>query len=148
MKKFWAAFRNILLTVLFAAAAEGLVWLTVRYTSGEMIVPQPGTVAEEFSAALAAHRWNGARELLSEKQRQQVTDEYLRSLTNRIEQSYPGIEQVTAQSEETHGDQATAVVEFVFTGQRQAEVSYTLVRENYLWKIASLDGLSSLAGSP
>lgn len=148
MRRGWESLRSILLVVLFAAAAEGLIWLALQYTSGEMIVPQPGTVAEEFSAALAAHRWNGAVELLDEGLHQQVTVEELRSLMERIEQNHPAIDHVTTLSEEKQGEQAAAAIGFVFTGQRQAEVPYTLIRENHLWRIASLEGLSSLAGSP
>ncbi len=146
--RYWLALRGIVMILLALAGAEGLVWLVLNFTSGEMIAPQPKTVAVEFSAALTAQQWDGALDLLSEDLRRQVKEEDLRQLAQQIEAKHPHIERVNEVSEEKQGDSATAVTGFIFTGQERAEVAYALVRENHLWKIASLDELRAFASAP
>jgi hypothetical protein len=143
----WPSFKPLLWIALLLSAV--LLALSGLLSAGwdRHIVPTPETTAAELTGALGARRYAGVRNHLSHELRQQVTDHDLRRLAEQIESGpAQGIRQAHGVHSEIHGDRATAQVRVRLGTRAEITLHFPLVKEHGLWKVASLDPLTALAG--
>ena len=112
---------------------------------GRYFVPSPDTTAEEVLRALEAHRYQAAFQELSEEAKAQSSEEDLRELVKRIEERTGGIIAVTAETTEDGEDEATAKATVKLDDGGERELELALVKQQEVWKVASLDPIRALA---
>ena len=142
----WHSFKPIVWIFLIMSAVLLVLAGMVSQGWTKQIVPPPETTASQLVGALAAHRFEGAMNQLSQDLQQQVTEEDLRALMSAIEQSpSKGIQDSHGQSAQIEGDQATAEVQVKLGTNEQINIQFPLKKENGVWKVTSLDPLGGFA---
>ena len=147
----WLALRPVVMLLALLAAAGLLLGWAAETEAARYLIPSPDKVAEGLVSALAAQRYTGALNALSQDLQQQVQPEDLRTLVARIEQAHQGISDAHGQAGQAapaaaHNATASAQVQVKLGDLSEQELTFELVRENGLWKIASLGPLETLAG--
>jgi hypothetical protein len=145
MNRSWIAVRPILWELLVFALAFSLFGALILTNHGALFTPSPEKEAEGFVSALAAMRYQGAKEALSQDLQQQIELSDLKQLHDALEASQQGIEDAHGQDYQEQGDFATAVVQVKFGNLQEREVEFPLAKEHGLWKVTSIDPLRSLA---
>lgn len=137
----WRALMAVIKVAGLAAAALLINWLLISQGVTGMITPEPKDVTENFMAAMAAERWEGALNELSEELASTVDHDDLRSRMQAFESGRASIEGIEGLPGQEAGDTAEAGVEITYTGQGTETIKFPLVREHGVWKIAALDAL-------
>jgi hypothetical protein len=134
------------IAIVFVLLCAALLILAALISQGVTfaIVPPPGMPAEGLVRALKAHRYEGALEELSEELQQQVQEQDLRDLAEKIEQAHQGIEQVHGETVAQQEQDATAQVDVELDDGSQQTIELPLKKENGIWKVTSLDPLNAL----
>jgi hypothetical protein len=148
----WESFRPAAWIVLIMAVI--LLALAGMVSQGwtKIIVPPPENTAEQLVSALAAHRYAGAMNQLSQELQQQIHPEDLASLVKSIEHSpAKGIQDAHGLAAQELAaqklvDQATADVRVKLGNNEAVDVRFPLIKEKGVWKVSSLDPLKQLAG--
>ena len=138
-----AGLRGVIVTVILLAAVLSVLWAFISQGITAVIVPPPETVGEDLLRALAAHRYEGARQVIS-SELQQVTEEDLGHLMQRIEAAHRGIEQVHGESSTQQQQTATAQIIVQFSDGSQQTIELPLQQKYGLWKVTSLEALNAL----
>jgi hypothetical protein len=122
-------------------AASALLVAGALYGLGDrsVLVPPPETVAEEFLRALALHRWEPARERLTEALASRMDADSLRGFLAGLEARVGTIDDVRGVPCFTSGDTAEAMAAILSGSGERAELRLTLALEHRLWRIARLD---------
>ena len=141
----WEAAKDPLRIMLVILIPLGLIQILLSSGFSNEIIPAPDTTAAEFVQAVGAHRMEGAKNQLSEGMNQQNPIPDLDSAIEAINQQRGGIDSVDEVSSEENGDTATATVSVQFEDQTQVELSFPLVKENYIWKVNSIVPIVKLA---
>jgi hypothetical protein len=113
------------------------------------IVPAPDTAADGFIEALAAHRYEGALEALSQEQQQDLDWKELQSMVQKIEDSHlRGIEESQTIGFEEQGSTAVAELEVKFKNLDEERLLIPLIREQGEWKVDSIEPLLAISVNP
>ena len=138
-------FGVILVLGLFLAG----IWVAMQAGRAGWIVPAPDTTADGFIEALAAHRYEGALDVLSQEQQQDLDWKELQSLVQKIEDSHlRGIEESQELEFEVQGDTAVAELEVKFKNLDEERLLIPLIREQGEWKVDSIEPLLSISVNP
>lgn len=139
------ALRGVGIIVALFVAVLVVIWTLVSLGFTTFLVPPPEMTAEQFLRALKAHRYEAARDQLSEEIQQQVTADDLRALVRTIEERHGGLNNVDGQGARIADDRAVATV-VVTLGDGTAEtLEFPLTKEQGLWKVASVEPVQRLA---
>jgi len=122
-----------------------VIALFVALDRAGLIIPPPEKTAEQLVSALGAHRFAGARNQLSQDLRSQVEDADFTALVQGLEQSHQGILDVHELDSQANGRNATARVKIKWGDLQEDTLQFPLVKENGLWKVASLGPLRTAA---
>lgn len=142
--KEWPALKPLFLIVGVTGVLLLIIAGLLSQGWGDLLIPPPEGAAEQLVGALGAHRYTGAMNQLSQAL-QQTREEDLRALVKAIEESpQQGIQDAHGQEAQEQGDQATAQVKVKFGNNQERVVELPLVRENFVWKVSSLDPLKGL----
>lgn len=140
--------RAFALIALLLGAALLIIAVLVQTDNAALIIPPPEGTAEQLIGALAAHRYEGAMNQLSQDIQQQVSEKDLQAIVKSIEESpRKGIQDAHGQDAQTQGAQGTASVEVKFGDNQTQTIDLPLVKENGLWKVASLGPVQALGQS-
>jgi hypothetical protein len=126
------------------AAVLLLLWGLVALDMTQYIVPSPHVTAEQFLRALKAHRYEGARDQLSEGLRAQVSRERLAQVVQDLERTESGISEAHGERSQQSGTRADAEAQVRLESQREVVLTFPLVREQGIWRITSVDPLDTL----
>jgi hypothetical protein len=145
MKDFQAL--RSLLAVLAVLSLGLLVYgALVAADRADLLIPSPESAAEQFVSAMAAHRYSGALNQLSQDLLEQVKEEDLRDLMESIEaSSSAGIQDAHEEEAQEQGETAQASVRVKLGNNQEQTLDFPLQKENGLWALTSIDPLRSLA---
>lgn len=126
--------------LLFMAAALGLSLLLLRLALpvqalDQFFSPPPEQVSAMLVQALGAHRFEGARNHLSQKMKGRISEADLRALVDEIEQGRGEIESAEGLDSQEQGERANARLRVKFSGGGEEVLQFRLVRENFVWKV-------------
>jgi hypothetical protein len=131
---------RILWLVATLVGSLALVGVLVHAGEDTILVPAPEQVAASFLEQLAAERYSEALSYLSDEPdtgpRKEDLEQFASELQNRfgpIEQAHPGGARIGA-------DEAEALA-LIQTDRTRAGITFPMVREKGLWKIARLPGI-------
>lgn len=134
--------RSLLTEALILAAALGLSAAAVHgWHDRTTLVPPPAAVVEEFLRALAAGRYEAAREKLADDLRHEFDENRLRMLTEGLQDRHGAIRHVEGQDRSIGTDTAVAAGELTFASGEKSEVQFRLDRHHGLWQISDLSTL-------
>jgi len=145
--KVWLSLRNFVFLFIFTALAFLLIWGGLAL-GADWLVPTPQAVAEEFVGTLGAHQYAGALHALHTRQRQAVTADALANLITAIETAHSPVDSTRAQSAQADEETASVELEIQFQNGSREKIVLPLARENYLWRVISIDPLRALAAPP
>lgn len=149
MSENWLAARPILAIVVVFAAVLLVAGLLASAGQAQILSPGPEQAAENFVSALGAHRYTGAMGQLSQELRQQVSEDDLKGIVQALEgSSRKGIQDAHGVDSQQQGNAATARVQVKFGSSQEQELEFSLLMKNGVWRLASIDPVRSLAGSP
>lgn len=140
----WLASKNLVAQAALTAVVLLLIWGLLGLGVDQWLVPDPGTVGEELVQSFGAHRFAGVIGRLQTDLRDQTGEEELRALVQQVEQAHKGIESVKAEQEQQDSETASVTLAVQFEDQTQQRINLPLARENFLWRVTSLDGLRDL----
>lgn len=145
MKLDLLALRSLILAAALFGLALLATWGVVSAGLEDVLVPTPKTTAEEFLRAMKAHRYSGAHEFLSAQLSEEISEENLRELGGSLEIRHGGFAEAYGKSEEEQAESATATAIVQFDGGTELEIELPMVREEGIWRIASIQPLLNLA---
>jgi hypothetical protein len=128
-----------------ASAALLGIWALVVSGRGQLLVPPPHQVAEQFLNALRIHEYGAAGRVLTRDLRARTTDGDLRALARELEQTRPAPEDARGRSSAVQEAVASATVELRRQDGRTLHAEFRLERENGLWKLASVEPARAIA---
>ncbi len=143
--KHWLVMRNLLGIVLLTAVALGIIWGLLAVGAEQYLVPNPDVTAEELVAALAAHRYAPVPGMMLRSARESAGEDALARLVERIEAAHGWIDSVTATGSQRSGDRASVTLEVQFGDGTTQNITLPLAKEDYLWRVASLEPVEALA---
>lgn len=144
--KHWLVLRNLLGIALLTAAALGIVWGLLAAGAEQYLIPTPDVSAEELVAALAAHRYAPVPGWMLRSARKTAGEDSLARLVERIEAAHGWIDSVTATGSQRSGETASVTLEVRFGDGAAQNITLPLAKENFLWRVTSLEPLEALAG--
>lgn len=143
----WQSFKPLVWIILAVTFTLLVLAGMVSADRTEFIVPPPENAAGQLVSALSAHRYEGAKNQLSQELKQQVTAQDLEALVKTIEDSpAKGIEDAHEQGAEEQDSQAIAEIEVKLANNTKTTIHLPLVKEHGIWRVSSLDPLRSLGG--
>jgi hypothetical protein len=128
---------HVLAVVAPPLALQGVIVGLLR--DGQVLVPPPAEVAEQFVDGLACHRWAPARRMLAPDQAAGTGDAQLRELLRQFEARHGRIERVQGQPGSRGREEAWASA-LVITSRGEVAVALPLRRHSGEWRIAGLAG--------
>ena len=144
MKDF-QALRSLLAVLAVLALGLLIFGVLVAADRADLLIPSPEGAAEQFVSAMAAHRYTGALNQLSQDLQGQVKEKDLQDLVQSIEaSSSEGIQDAHEEEAQEQVDTATASVRVKLGNNQEETLDFPLKKENGLWKLTSIDPLRSL----
>ena len=108
---------------------------------GSVLTAPPEAVAEQFVRKLATHNWTPARAQLTRELAGHVDERRLRASLRAFEQRWGRIRQVEGQPGLRSGDEAWANALVTTTRSRRLPVSFPLLRQSGVWRVAGVQSL-------
>ncbi len=143
----WLALRGLLAIVVLGALSLSLIAGMIAMGGNDVVVPPPEQPAIDFVQALKAHRFEGARLELSERERDRIRTEQLRTYVDQLAHRGLTIVSIAGSEQSRTGNEAVVDVDIDFASTTKT-VTLLMRREHGEWRIDSIDPLLALADAP